>query len=350
MTGTLQPYRNLLEQWMPGVRMTPAHTPAPFDAIVKWRGPAGVVTYILQAKRQVATQDARVLAERFRTNVRQRAKTLKGARLLLAAPYVRPQQAAVLQHADIDFVDLAGNADLRARGLHVHVEGRKPAREHKDVRLGPTKGWVKTVLALLVRPDLVQAPLRTLAREADVARGTAAECLRDLQARGFITGAGRQRRVVDRTPLVATWVQAYGNRLRPGLTQRWLQIQAPRKEEIWQRLAKGLNDHKVPWALTGADAAERTTHYLRTDYTEIYAAVDLVDNREVLKHLGAQPGATRGNVLVIAPPGPLALQAAAIEDTIPVAPPLLVYAELRYHGDEQALEAAEMLLPHLIEP
>jgi hypothetical protein len=207
---------------------------------------------------------------------------------------------------------------------------------------------VKTVLALLLRPEVLREPLRTLAAEADVAPGTGAKCLRDLQAREFIRGAGRQRQLADREQLVATWVTAYGNRLRPGLKQRWIQIQAPGKQDILQRLATAFVDHEVPWALTGAGAAERATHYLRTEYTEIYAAVELFDNRDLLKTLGAQPGAKHGNVLIIEPPAPLAIGAAVVENDIPVAPPLLVYAELRYRGDEQALEAAEILLPKVM--
>jgi hypothetical protein len=33
----------------------------------------------------------------------------------------------------------------------------------------------------------------------------------------------------------------------------------------------------------------------------------------------------------------------------PVAPDLLAYAELRYRGTEQALEAAELLLPRVLD-
>ena len=343
-----EPYQKLLETWMPGVRVTRPVHPAPFDAIVRWQGPAGAVTYALEEKRHFATQDARILVERFRDFARHLTHNLKGARFLLVAPYVRPQQAAVLKNADIDFVDRAGNAHIDTRGLHVHVEGRKPPHEWRDVRIGPTRGWVKTVLALLLRPELVREPLRTLAAEADVAPGTGAKCLRDLQAREFIRGAGRQRQLADREQLVATWVTAYGNRLRPGLKQRWIQIQAPGKQDILQRLATAFVDHEVPWALTGADAAERATHYFRTEYTEIYAAVELFDNRDLLKTLSAQPGAKHGNVLIIEPPAPLAIGAAVVENEIPVAPLLLVYAELRYRGDEQALEAAEILLPKVM--
>ena len=54
-----------------------------------------------------------------------------------------------------------------------------------------------------------------------------------------------------------------------------------------------------------------------------------------------------GNLLIIEPPGPLAIPEAT--DGLPVAPDLLAYAELRYRGTGQALEAAELLLPRVLD-
>ena len=101
-----------------------------------------------------------------------------------------------------------------------------------------------------------------------------------------------------------------------------------------------------PWDLTGADAAVRRDHHLRSDETEIYARLAAFDDRDLLAGLVAQPAAHAGNLTVIEPPGPLAIPK-QLRD-IPTAPDLLVYAELKYRKTEQALEAAEMLLPRLM--
>ena len=75
--------------------------------------------------------------------------------------------------------------------------------------------------------------------------------------------------------------------------------------------------------------------------TEIYAPFRLLEDREVQEALIAQPAARRGNLLVIEPPGPLAIPKTDT-DGVPTAPALLVYAELRYRGTGQALEAADL--------
>ena len=102
------------------------------------------------------------------------------------------------------------------------------------------------------------------------------------------------------------------------------------------------------WALTGADLAARRTSFFRANETEIYAPVRALEDREAQKALTAQPAARRGNLLVIEPPGPLAI-AGDTDDNLPVAPGLLAYAELRYRGTGQALEAAELLLPKVLD-
>ena len=109
-----------------------------------------------------------------------------------------------------------------------------------------------------------------------------------------------------------------------------------------------LAERAQPWALTGADAAKRRMPFFRADETEIYAPVRALEDREAQKALVAQPAARGGNLLVIEPPGPLAI-AGETDDDLPVTSGLLAYAELRYRGTGQALEAAELLLPRVLD-
>lgn len=339
-------YRGLLERWMPGCRITAVPAPArQVDAIVRWKGPAGVVTYVLEAKHHFATQDAAVIAHQLRQIVLPGA--LRGARLLLAAPYVRPQQAEILGRAGIDFIDQAGNAHLETRGLRVDVQGRRRPKPRRRVPI--TKGWVKTTMALLLKPELGQAPYRAIAANADVALGTVPKCLHDLRERGYLQGEGTRRVLANRTELIAVWVQAYVDRLRPTLGERRLQVKAEDKAAVLTRVRQALQTHRVPWQLTGADAAERVTHHYHAEQTEIYAAPAAFDNRALLKAIPAQPAPRGGNLCVIEAPAPAAAVAARVVNGVPLAPLLLVYAELRYQGTDQALEAAELLLPRVIE-
>jgi hypothetical protein len=342
-------YRPALQKWMPKAEIRAAGKAlARFDGIVTWKTPDGPLRYLVEEKRHLRHQDVGVVVEQLNRRRAELPADHANDRLLRLAPHVRPQQAAALERAEIDYLDLAGNAHLRAPGLFVHVEGRQPPKVPLHVPGRPQKGWIKTVMAILIRPELTNAPYRTLADQADVALGTLAGCMTDLTARGLLLDGKGGRRVADRQALIALWVQAYIEGLRPKLKERRLQVRAEGKQEIWARLEAALRERPHQWALTGADAAERRTHFFRAEETEIYAPIRALEDRETQKALVAQPAVRGGNLLVIEPPGPLAIPDAAITD-VPVAPDLLAYAELRYRGTEQALEAGEMLLPRILD-
>jgi hypothetical protein len=187
-----------------------------------------------------------------------------------------------------------------------------------------------------------------LADHAAVALGTLTACMNDLAARGLLLDGKDGRRIADRQTLVALWIQAYVEGLRPKLRERRFQVRAGEKQEIWTRLQTVLGTRAQQWALTGADAAERRTHFFKAEETEIYAPIRAFEDRETQKALIAQPAVRGGNLLIIEPPGPLVIPEAA-DDELPRAPDLLAYAELRFRGPGQALEAAELLLPGVLD-
>jgi len=171
--------------------------------------------------------------------------------------------------------------------------------------------------------------------------------MKDLAVRGLLRDPQGGRTLADRPALVALWVQAYVDALRPGLKERRFQVRTDDKPQLWARLRAVLAERDQPWALTGADAAARRDGFFRAEDTEIYAPVAVLDDRAVQKALVAQPAVRGGNLVVIEPPGPLAIPD-AVGDAIPAAPELLAYAELRYRGTGQATEAADLLLPRIL--
>ena len=341
-------YQQAVQKWVPkaGVHV-PAKPLARFDGVVTWKTGRRTIRYLVEEKRHLRHQDVAVIVDQLRR--RRAALPARHAddRLLLLAPHVRPQQAAALERGGIDYLDLTGNVHLDAPGLFVHVEGRQPPKGAPAAPARPQKGWIKAVMAILIRPDLINAPYRLLADEADVALGTIAKCMNDLELRGLVLNRKDGRAIADRQALVALWVQAYVEGLRPKLKERRFQVRAGGKQQIWGRLRTVLAERGQHWALTGADAAERRTHFFRAEETEIYAPLAVLEHRDTQKALIAQPAIRGGNLLVIEPPGPVAVPRTH-DRGIPATADLLAYAELRYRGTEQAVEAAELLLPRVL--
>lgn len=346
MRETLDRYLKMLNQWLPGALMAEPATPHGPDALLRWVHGRTTATFVVEHKRHFASQDVRIVA----AQLEQWLATLKvgNPRALLLAPYVRIEQGVALRERGIDYVDLAGNAHLEAPGVFVHVEGKRPDKGQRPTQTRLTKGWVKTVMALLVRPELLNGPYRPITEAADVALGTVTACMKDLETRGLLLET-KQRRTITQVPdLVALWVHAYGEALRPKLQVRHFQMRETQMRARWEELDRVLTPRNVHWALTGADGAAVRKNFFRAPDTEIYADPRKLEDRELLKALVAQPAVRHGNLRVIEPPGPLALPPMKEAPRPPTAPILLTYAELRLRGTEQANEAAEMLLPDLL--
>ena len=360
MNTNLTPFKPLLERWLPGAGLTADNQAAPApggpDVFLNWTAQGKPLTFVVEYKRHLATQDIRLVAaqleQHLATTEHLHGRALRG---LLLAPFIRPRQAAELRARGIYYVDLAGNVHLEGPGVYVHVEGKRP---DKDERVRPgrlTRGWVKTVMALLVRPDLRPGPYRPIAAAAAVALGTVTACMKDLEARGHVKDGVHGRTFLNLPDLVALWVQTYGDVVRPRLRVRHFQMRDVQARARWQRLEETLASRQVAWALTGADGAAVRNDFFHAPETEIYADPAEFEKRDVLAELGAQPAVRHGNLRVIEPPGPLAVPlresgAHAGERLAdpPVAPLLLVYAELRLRRTDRANEAADLLLPQLL--
>jgi len=341
---TVDQYQVALKRWLPNVHVRRTDAKAPFYALATWKAAGHMGTYALAEVPHLRHQDVRVVIDQL---TQRQTKAIRHEKVLLLAPHVRAQQAATLERAGVDYLDLAGNAHLDRPGLFVHVEGRPPLKRETGAPTRPQKGWVKTVMAILIRPELADAPYRAIADQADVALGTVAGCFADLEKRRLLHQRKTGREVADRHALVALWVQAYVEVLRPRLAERRFQVRATDKPTLWARLDEVLTRREQPWALTGADAALHRTQFFRAEDTEIYAPVVAFDDRETRAALVAQPAAERGNLVLIEPPGPLAIPG-RVAGALPTAPDLLAYAELRYRNTDQALEAAELLLPNIV--
>lgn len=341
--------RERLEAWLPKAKVTPAPQGQAAGVLV-WRGPQGMIRYVLEFKNHLPQQDIQVLANRLEQLPHTLPKLKATTRVLLLAPYVPPKQAEFLRGRGIDYADNAGNVHLEAPGVLIHVEGKRPERVGAAPR-GVTKGWVKVVLAGLLQPALFEGPYHELAAAAGVTAPTAMTCLRDLQRRGLLDARGRRRRtLIGRRELIPLWTHAYVNTLRPRLQERRFRLPKAAPEERLNGVKDALHAHHIAWCTTGATAAFALTHYYRTDVTEIYAMPDTITDT-VARELRAQPTTGDANLICIEPPIPnLIRHATQTGQAFPAAPPLLAYAELRYHGTGQAADAADLLLPLIETP
>jgi hypothetical protein len=256
---------------------------------------------------------------------------------VLVAPYLTPELANHCRHElDLNFIDTAGNAYLRAPGLFVFVRGERPTPGATTLgtRGAGTATALRVVFALLCRPALINAPYREIVAAADVALGAVGWVFYDLQTRGLITGGRRKRnrRFLEPGRLVDEWVTNFPVKLRPKLNPRRFQAADP---TWWQKVRL---EGGARWG--GEVAAAKLTDYLKPAITTIY--VDPRNARETLAtlvkehRLRADP---HGNVEILD-----AFWKFQQEGTEPdLVPPLLVYADLMATRDPRNLEVAKQI-------
>jgi hypothetical protein len=251
--------------------------------------------------------------------------------LILFAPYVSPEMGALLVSHGINFVDRAGNCHLELGGTYVgHVEGRR-LRLPLDPPGGIRAPGFRLIFALLVEPDLLNAPARDFARAAVVSLGTVSNVLRRLERDRLLVRTKSKRHLVRPDDLVERWIAGYAETLRPQLLAGRFETPDADPPSLEDRVAGALGDTKA-WAWGGAAAAFRLTKHYRSEETILHletAPSDLPKRLKALPH-------REGRLIILGVPGPLAFRGRAPHTVHP----LLVYSELILTGDDRAREAA----------
>lgn len=186
---------------------------------------------------------------------------------ILVTDYVNPQLADRLKLNKIQFMDAAGNAFIRAPGIHVYVTGRKRIKPDLVVGDGPTQLFnptgLKVTYILLRDPGMVNATYRDIAEQANVALGTVGAVMRDLKDGEYVLQRGNRRLLRHYEKLLNRWVENYPEKLRPKL--RIGRFTAG-ETDWWERIR--ITAFNGQWG--GEIAAARYTNILKPQVATVY--------------------------------------------------------------------------------
>lgn len=264
------------------------------------------------------------------------ADHLPGYLPLLVTPYMTEVMAEECRRLDLPFVDTAGNLFIRTGTTLLYIIGRpRPDHMGRGAQKAVTPAGMKILFALLCKPELAGMAYRQIGIAAQVALGAVGPVLQDLEIRGFLRRTGKGPAALERAEeLLREWVVQYPAILRPKLNGR--RYAADRNRVL------GL-DLKLLGAYWGGEvAAEKLTGYLKAEQMIVYT-------RGVVKELflqGRMRLAADGDVEVLDAFWTPQLDRA--EE--PIAPPLLVYADLMIAGDTRNLETAKTLYEQYLQP
>lgn len=255
---------------------------------------------------------------------------------LLVTRHTPMNLAKTLRDLEIAFLDTVGNGYINEPPVYIYIQGNKLDKEtwqegREDI-FG--RAGLQVVFTLLCKKDLENAPLREIAKMANVALGTIARIFKGLIRKGFLIDMGTQgRRLIKKKELLNLWATNYADKLRP---QQFIgRYETDHYERLLQADLGRLN---AQWG--GEVAADLLTNYLKPQVVTIYAQ-EQVNNLLIQFRLHKNPQ------------GRIEIRRRFWNFDEPeqknTVHPILVYADLLATGDPRNIETARIIYDKFID-
>jgi hypothetical protein len=263
--------------------------------------------------------------------------------ILMFARYVPRETGERLIAAGVRFLDLAGNMHLVfGKRYHRTILGR-PETPNKGDRRTLTPAKVQVLFLLAAEPAALKWPVREIASKAGVSKSNAAKIRKDLIEAGLIEQKGVGRGL-NRQQLEDRLLSGYAQTLRPKLLIGRFRGVEKSSQALLPRLLLDLRQASIRCALTGGPAADRLQHFYQGEEIPLFVQGA---GFELARTLRLLPDRT-GPVVLLRAFGDLAFWRQV--ETVNVAHPWLIYAELMNSDDPRAHEAGEELRQEFLTP
>jgi hypothetical protein len=274
------------------------------DAILKVRTPTSTEQLYCEAKSSNVSHELAGQIIALGRNIRP---------LLVAAPIIGGGIGDFLVENDINFVDRRGNCYLNLGDRYVtHIQG-KSGEPQPTARALRTPSY-QVIFTVLARPDLISAPVRTLASAAGVSRQavvTLQERLSELGhitkgSRGYVWAPAGQRRALD------LWLAGYAASVRPSLLIGSYRTQHTDPAALEARIGPIL-DKCCDWRWGGGAAAHRLDGHFRGEKTVVHLGDAPVDLPKKLRVIPDRAGL----LVLLRSPGPAGLMGVTTDTAHP---------------------------------
>lgn len=250
---------------------------------------------------------------------------------LLIATRLSQKIKEELRAKGIPYLEANGNIYLKKEGLFLFVDTQSPLNiERSTGNRAFTKTGLKVLFYLLQHKEAINLTQRELADTTGVALGNIPQIINGLKDTGYLIPLNKGTYVWEnRKALLEKWISDYATLLRPSLIKERYSLMGQ-----WQEIL--FVGGKTVWG--GEPGADILTNHLRPEKFLVYTR----ENRmELIKKYRFKPD-QNGEVEV------LEMFWKPNED--PIAPPILVYADLMQEGGKRNRETAEKIYHEYIQP
>jgi Transcriptional regulator, AbiEi antitoxin, Type IV TA system len=258
-----------------------------------------------------------------------------GSIALLVVPYMSLAGAKAAQEAEINWIDLSGNAHIRAADLYVHVEGRPNQYRSAGRPSSPfAPKSARVTRMLLIEPGRWWRQ-KDLVNETGLDDGNVSRIVRRLDEDLLLEHRERELRPRDPDLLLDAWAQDYRFD-RHDIIAGHL---SGSSIEVARSLTQQLSSHGVHHAFTGLPAAWALDHFAQFRLNTVYVEGD---PRDAAERINMRPAERGANMQLVGPKDEGIFAGEHDRDDLHCVATVQVYLDL-LHLPERAGEAARHL-------
>ena len=263
---------------------------------------------------------------------------------VLAVPFMGPSGRRLCSDEDCSWLDLSGNAYIRAPRILVRIEGnanRFKRRGRPPSAFAPVASRVARELLMSPGIDLSQ---RQLARRIDMDEGYVSRIVRNLADQGLVAKYGHLIQVPDYDLLLRAWLDEYDFSKHRRIAGH---ISARDGDELIRGLARALGDqpHTPPYAATGLAAAWCLGRFAGFRIASLY--IHNAGALRSLSDLSFRPTDRGANVWLLVPDDSGVFQGVKVRDGVHCVSPVQAYLDLHAHPERAKEVAGEVKSTYL---
>jgi len=262
---------------------------------------------------------------------------------VVAVPFMTDFGKSLCAAAGVSWFDLSGNADIRAPGIRIYVEGKTnkfKRRGRPSTVFAPRSSRIVRVLLMSPTTPIAQ---RDLAEVAEVDDGFTSRVVAKLVEDNFIERAGDGRLLVrDPGLLLDAWREAYAfekHTIAKG------HITARSGNEALHHVSDALRASKVQHATTGLSAAWLLTKFAGFRLATFFLSKE--PGEKLVNRIGFRTDDRGANIWLVVPNDDAVFVGAKDAEGIRCVHPLQAYIDLKAQPERATEAAAELRKRHL---
>jgi len=296
---------------------------------------AGKYTFLVESKGSSARAPVNLAIARLEERRKNQGKDVIP---LLVVPYMGETGCHFCQEHELAWLDLSGNAHIKAPGLFINVAGKQ--NRFKSAGRPPNLFAPKS--SRIVRQLLIESDSgftqRELALATGLDEGYTSRIARRLEESGLVVRDNASLlKPEDPDQLLDAWKEVYDFRKHHIVKGH---VAARSGDELLHRLAEVLNQHHVDYAATGLGAAWLYTHFANFRLATFYLSYAPAD--ELTNALGFREDDRGANTWLVFPNDEGIFCGSEVREGIRCVHPVQVYLDLKAHP-ERSSEAASRL-------